>query len=677
MMRNLIIILFAINYTITLSAQPLDQGSSEANLSSANGLYESKDYYNALKKYEFYYKTNKDLEVAYKIASINEQLRDYEQAEFWYAQSSQGPSKPITRFKYGQMLKMNGKYEEAKAAFQMFLKEATEEARMEQAIREIAGCELALSNMEVENLNINNLGAKINSKYSEYSPILVSEDEMYFTAIRANKIIVKENAKDDFYSKAYVAQKDNGKWGAPKLLSSNINEKGYHIGNLCLSEDGNTIYFTQVLLVNSIPVESKLYFSKKSNDRWGEAQLATGLNGRYLVRQPAVGEMYGQKVIFFTAKIDSKNHSDIYYSTIRGNTFSPPQNLGAIINSEGDEEAPFFKDGTLYFSSNGHVGIGGFDIFSSQWNGANWSEPKNMGKGYNSSVDDLYFSLSKSGDSGFLVSNRPGTESIHGNTCCNDIYEFNNKPKEVEIIAKTYVGEKIIKGASITVIKKENKAPVVDVKPLNGATVKLINASSVNKNELTSSVSFLTNQEDVYLVIAQKGGYNSDTLTIKTSEFPDSKMVELELFLTRAEPKYEILTINEPIELENIFFDFDKSEITRSSEESLVFLLDLMNDYPDMVIEISSHTDSRGEAAYNLDLSQKRAESVKDWLIKQKINERRIKALGHGESKIRNKCLDGVDCEEEEHRINRRTEFRIIEGPTNIQVEKRMLKSKN
>ena len=505
-------------------AQPINRSTPEANLEFANQLYEEQDYYNALEKYELYYQEFRDLDVAYKIATINENLRDYRKAERSYKRvvnkrsTKKQPNTymPNARFKYAQMLKMNGDYADARAEFQLFISEAEDVKLIEKAKREIAGCELAMELDPVPGLTVENAGKNVNSKFSEYSPVLLGEDEMLFTAIIADEVIVIEDAKEDFHSKAFVSKKTKNGWGKPKPLHVNINREGYHVGNLCLSNDGERLYFTRALLTNNIVTESKLYVSKRTSSGWSGAELVEGINGDYLVRQPAVGELYGEQVIFFASNMDPENGSDLYYSTLKGgDTYSAPVSLGDVINTDGDEETPFYRDGTLYFSSTGHIGIGGFDIFSSTWDGNNWSEPVNMGEGYNSPVDDLYFSIDEEGYKGFLISNREGTKSAHGRTCCNDIWTVSKEKIVVQLVATTFA-------------EKE---------PLNGATVRLIevvdNVSGdpvVNTKENTNSFSFPINRDVSYIVVASKEGYIGDTLTFETSGITASKVIEKQLF---------------------------------------------------------------------------------------------------------------------------------------------------
>jgi peptidoglycan-associated lipoprotein len=667
---TLILFIFSIG---TLFAQPLNRATAEKMLAIADETFAKRDYYNALEWYEKVYDENKDLDVAYKIAVINESLRDYKKAErSWRrivnkkSRKTVNPYMPDARFHYAHMLKMNGNYNEARSEFQLYISEAEDPAMIARAKVELIGCEMGREMDEVAGLKIENGGKALNTKYSEYSPHLVGNTELYFTAILADDVIVVEEAKDDFHSRAFVSTKDGDKWGEPSPLGTNINREGYHIGNLSLSPDGNRMYFTRALLEGSDLGESKIYYSDKSGSSWGAANEVQGVNGDYLAKQPVVGELFGNEVLFFVSNMDGGYGGfDIYYSTRRGETYTPPVNLGNVINTANDEETPYYQEGFLYFSSDGHPGLGGFDIFSSEWDGANWSEPLNLGKGYNSPQDDLYFSIDAEGYSGLLVSNREGTRSAHGKTCCNDIW--------------TVEKQKVILDLATTVFDDKKEA-------LNGATIQLVQMinntpgeTKQNTKDNANAFSFPLDREMAYMVIASREGYYSDSLQFNTTGTIESKTFEEQFYLKPlpVEDEYETIITNQPIEMENIFYDLDDDKILPDAEKDLSFILELMNQYPEMVIELSSHTDAQGTTGYNRKLSQRRAESAKTWLTSRGITEDRIAAVGYGESQIRNKCVNGVKCSDEEHRYNRRTEFKITAGPTSIEIKKTQLKKKD
>ncbi|MFT5166300.1 MAG: peptidoglycan-associated lipoprotein [Saprospiraceae bacterium] len=672
-MRQITTLILFILSIGTLFAQPLNRSTAEKMLALADETYANRDYYNALEWYEKVYEETSDLGVAYKIAMVNEALRDYRKAErSWKrivnkrTRRTVNPYMPDARFHYAHMLKMNGDYGEAKSEFQLYISEAEDPALIARAKVELIGCEMGREMDEVAGLKIDNGGKNLNTKYSEYSPQLVSNSEMYFTAIQAKDVIVIEDAKDDFHSRAFVATKEGDKWGKPTPLGTNINREGYHVGNLSITPDGSRMYFTRALLEESDLGESKIYYSDKSGNSWGAANEVQGVNGDYLAKQPVVGELFGDEVLFFVSDMaGGYGGFDIYYSTRRGDTYTPPVNLGNVINTTQDEETPYYQEGFMYFSSDGHAGLGGFDIFSAEWDGANWSTPQNLGKGYNSPQDDLYFSVDADGYNGLLVSNREGTKSAHGRTCCNDIW--------------TVEKQKVILDLATTVFDDKKVA-------LNGATIQLVQMISntpgetkENTKEKVNLFTFPLDREMAYMLIATKEGYYPDSLQFNTAGTIESKTFEEQFYLKPLPVEEEYVTIitNQPIELENIFYDLDDDKILPDAEKDLTFIMNLMDKYPDMIIELSSHTDAQGTAGYNRKLSQRRAESAKTWLTGRSISSDRIVALGYGESQIRNQCVNGVKCTDEEHRYNRRTEFKITAGPTSIEIKKTELKKKD
>lgn len=673
-MRSIITFILFIGTIGLLSAQPLNRSTVAEMLKTADEQFEKRDYYNALEWYEKAYDEERDINIAYKIAMINEQLRDYRKAQrSWKrivnkrSRRTPNPYMPAARFNYARMLKMNGDYSEAKSEFQLFISEAEDPQMIAKAKTELIGCEMGREMDEVAGLKIENAGKKINTKYSEYSPYLASENEMYFTAIQADDVIVVEEAEDDFHSRAFVAKKDGDKWGSPSPLGTNINREGFHIGNLSITKDGNRMYFTRALLDGNELGESKIYYSDKGNDGWGPANEVNGVNGDYIAKQPVVGELFGSEVLFFVSNMDGGYGGfDLYYSTRRGDTYAPPVNLGEVVNSIGDDETPYYKGGTLYFSSDGHPGLGGFDIFSSDWNGSNWSKPLNLGKGYNSPQDDLYFTIDEEGYNGLLVSNREGTKSAHGRTCCNDIWTVEKQKVILDLLATVYDEKKeALTGATVQLVQMLENTP--------GETKQ-------NTKDSDHVFSFPLDREMPYIVIATREGYYPDTLAFNTAGTTETTTFEQQFYLkpipVKEEPEFETYTIDQPIELENIFYDFDDDKILPEAEQDLSVILELMNKYEDMVIELGSHTDAQGATGYNRKLSQRRANSAKNWLTERGVATERINSVGYGESQIRNQCTNGKKCTDEEHRFNRRTEFKIVSGPTSIQIEKTRLKKK-
>ncbi len=680
-----IIALIAVStlFTSVAIAQPVNTSSPKAMRKAAEEAESQGNLYTALEFYNKVYDVDKEKNIYVKIAELNYQLRDYERAEKALGRAVLRDRKKEYgeyRFLYAQCLKMNGKYDEAIQQFEQYQLEGKDESKVKECKLEIEGCKLAAKLKQPESLIVNNLGKAVNSPQTEAAPAF-DEGNLYFSSLNSKEIITLDGKEGDYYAKIYLSSKEGESYGKGKALSEAINREGYHQGNVSITPDGKVMYFTRVQMENSQVSESKIYFSRRNGQEWGAAQEVAGVNGDWIAKHPVLGELFGEKVLFFTSNMPGgKGGDDIYYASRREDgVFSTPVNLGDVINTPGNEATPFYWDGKLYFSSNGHPNIGGMDVFESTWNGSVWSKPANMGKGINSSVDDLYFSLIGDGRQGFLVSNRPGINSLKSKTCCDDIYAWEYEKVKVNLIATTFSRKK----------KNEKENP-----PLNGCTVTLFDVTNKNPSKVeqrtnadANNFSFTLAPDKEYLIVATRDGYEADSTVVNTVGVTKSREISKSLVLRTekkvpppppppAEPDEVTYTINEPIRLNNIYYDFDDDKILADAEPDLNVLFGLMNQYSDMVIELSSHTDARGNDKYNADLSQRRADSAKRWLVGKGIAAERIVAKGYGESRLLNGCTNGVKCSDDEHRFNRRTEFKILSGPTTITIKKTELKSK-
>ena len=683
MIKRNIILFAALLISASVWAQPLNRVTGPIMLEVAEEQMELGDIYNALEWYEKGYKEERDPEVAYTIAKLQYEIRDYGKAEKWYERvvtrtyrKAKNPYLPEARFNYARSLKMNGKYPEAIAEFNSFIGESDDDALKALAQNEIAGAEMVNGMEQRKDLFVEHAGKNVNSKSSEYSPVAVGSDIMYFTSIKSDEVVEVTRSGEAHLARAYSSAKQGDGWSEPVELNANINRPGFHVGNISASPDGQTLYFTRQKLEGNNLSESKLFMSNKDQGEWGPANELNGVNGDYISKQPVVGELYGGEVIFFVSnRPGGCGGFDVYYATNKGEgVFGEPVNLGNTINTASDDETPYYIDGKLYFSSEGHPGIGGFDIFSSEWNGSNWSAPENMGKGFNSSLDDLYFTIDEEGANGFLTSNRPNKDykSLKGKTCCNDIYTVTIPEVVLDLAATTFTGGKVLTGAKVALFE------IVD-----GARSVVDDKTNGDGNDFA----FPLRADRAYEIVASKKDHQDAVVTFNTVGLVTSQSIEKKLDLKFVPPpppppppppKEEVVIIeeNKPIVLENIFYDFDDDKILTEAEQDLFTILELMGQYPDMVIELSSHTDSRGNGSYNQRLSQRRASSAKNWLVAKGVAEPRIKAVGYGEAQIRNHCTNGVKCEDDEHRFNRRTEFKIISGPTSITIKKKRLKKK-
>ncbi len=757
-LKNIIILALILRGVapIVADAQPLNASRPEYMLQVADDKLEAKDYVNALDFYNKYYEATKDRSVLYKMGLADMALKDYTKAEASFSRSLQR-SKTSTvevpeeaRLYLGIMQKMNEKYDEAIVTFEEFIKASKDEAKIGRAKSELEGAKLAMRMKENPKLLLENLGTKVNTGNSEYSPS-VSNNFLYFAALRDGKITIVDGKEGDFYAKIYRSSINaKGEFDKPEALSGDINRLGAHQGNVSFSPDGQTMYFTRFSLTGNEVGESTIFYSAKQGDgTWGAAKEVAGINGKWQAKHPAIGELYGKPVMFFTSNMEgTKGGFDIFYANkVSEGEFSTPVNLGADINTTGDDETPFYRSGKLYFSSNGHPTIGGSDIFVASWNGATWTKPENMGKGYNSPANDSYFSMDPNGTA-FFTSNRKGGRSLKS-TCCEDIYIVKKEPVVIDLVVDAFDSKKqpmkgltyefadlstkalnetktldrytsaLTQKRSYTVIvskagyyndtlsfntmdidktttikKTATMRPLATISanlqasalgdglPLNGVTYTLTELSS-NKSDMRAIDIYRAGLplNKSFRLIGSKSGFISDTVTFNTNDIKETTTIEKLLKL-----KGKIITVkrNEKIALNNIFYKLDKFEANDAhmqnfgdAQNSLDYLYNIMVKYPEIVIELGSHTDARGSDAYNLTLSQKRADGVKAYLVGRGIKPENVVAKGYGETQLVNRCGNGVKCDDEEHLQNRRTEFKIISGPTSIEISEQQPAGKN
>lgn len=669
-MIRILPLVFATLFLARGYAQPLNESTPEANRKFALELYDQKDYYNARLKLERAYEDFKTNDLAWRMAMSEYHMRNYRGAERWFARIGRRDKSgeyPEAQYWKARMMKMSGRYEEAIGEFNDILKSDADPYLKRMAQNELSGAVLAVESPEQKRLAFDNAGKKLNKPGSEPSVFMdPGGQELYYCTFDMEESLELGKDSEPPLSRAQRAKWAGEEWAVEGPLSEVINREGYHTGHLSISPDGSRMYFTRVLMASdSVEAESKIYVSNRQGDAWGPAYEVKGVNGEWLSRFPCIGELFGNEVLYFSSDMPGGHGGfDLYYARkIDDQTFADPVNLGTVINTSGDEISPYFREGRLYFSSDAYVSFGGFDIYRSDWDGSTWSAPENMGQGFNSAADDYSFSVDREGRKGALLSNRPEGKSLDSRTCCDDIYTFTIGPVEVELLATVIEGEK--------------------QRPLKGVRVQVIEMTGdkmgVTKEWMTGGkgiASGILDAEKAYRVIASAEGFFSDSLEFNTQGIRDNTTIEktLTILPKPRDPEYEVYTIEEPIRLNAIYYDYDDDKILPDAEPQLQLLVDLLNQYGDMVIELSSHTDARGNDDYNQKLSQRRAQSAKNWIVAKGIPEARIQAVGYGEGQILNQCVNDVECTDEEHRFNRRTEFKIISGPTTIQIEKKRLR---
>jgi outer membrane protein OmpA-like peptidoglycan-associated protein len=415
------------------------------------------------------------------------------------------------------------------------------------------------------------------------------------------------------------------------------------------SPDGNTMYFSRESFYDKIYEKDPstkykisvlhLYKSIYQEGQWSEAEPLS-LNGEnYSVKNPSVSS--DGKILYFASdKVGGYGNFDIYSAPIDENgSVGEATNMGQKLNTEGQEMFPFISsNNTLYFSSNGHLGLGGLDVFFARIVDGKVGPVRNIGGGVNDYADDFAFSINEETEEGFVSSNR----LADGKDMSDDIYSI----KKLEPICDVLM----------TVTVRDSKTGLI----LNGATVSIQDSEgNIFGTKISNSegvVEYIIECDVDTKLVGSKIDYESGSTTVAgTSE----EEVSAELLLT---PIEEIILANKVI-LNPIYFDFDKSNITAKAAFELDNLVQLMNKYKSIIISAESHTDSRGSDSYNLSLSDRRAKSTAQYVISKGIDASRITGTGKGESAPSSDC-DGR-CNEEEHQLNRRSEFLILSGNPN------------
>lgn len=647
-------------------AQPLTKSRVVDMLRVAEQELAADRPYSALEWFQNAYEETKDRELAYRIGMLNYELRDYTKANSYLERAMRrntDDAKVDAYFYIGRSLKMQGLYGEAIENFKEFRRQAPKHPLVAMADIEIAGAQMALTMTEPPRIKVTNAGRMVNTSNQEYSPVIAPGGELYYAGFGKSGLISEagEESADIRIFSSVAEQGGEYRKGSP--LPKNINREGSQTVNVALDAKGERMLIVRSELDGRRQASSKIYLSTKTGSAWGPANELGFLNGDYFAKNPAFGELFGKPVVFFASDMEGGlGGFDLYYAAEEGGGYARPVNLGKVINSPYDDVTPYYRDGTLYFSTEGRPTLGGFDIFRAEWSGDAWSEPANMGKGFNSSYDDRYFQLDGSGKRGVLTSNRPPTRSVKSKTCCDDIFVLNVEPILVELLALTLDGDGgLLPGVTLDLLE------VTD-----GDTTVL----SRKLNPKGNRFDFALVDDVNYVLIARLPGYAVASTEFNTLGVTEPTTLQRTLVLqqekgARSDGEETIeLTLNQPIRLANIYYDYDDDKILPAAKPDLDYIEGIMNDYPAMVVELGSHTDARGKDAYNLDLSQRRAQRAVDYLVAKGLDRSRLRAQGYGETQILNKCANNVNCTDEEHRFNRRTEFKIIEGPTTIEVKR-------
>ncbi|MEM7382114.1 MAG: OmpA family protein, partial [Bacteroidota bacterium] len=626
-------------------------------LEKADQYFAKMWYAEAAELYELFLSENENeqnFEIIQKAGDSHYFNTNMERAYYWYDilyNKHKDEMSADNLFKYAHSLKGTGKYSRAKRLMLLYNKQMAKEeaaainrysrAKNEKVLDNILGTE--------ENFSIKNIA--VNSEYSDFAPMFYRDDRVVFASAMDSSFFSTRRYKwnNQPYLDLYVAKinKESNEVRNATKFSKKINTK-YHEASVAFSPDNETMYFTRNNYGKKLKRDKnginhlKIYMSNKVDGEWTEATELPFNSDSFSTGHPALSPD-GKQLYFVSDMPGSIGETDIFVVDILGpGQFSEPRNLGPGVNTERREMFPFISNKKLYFSSDGHVGIGGLDIYEAPLDEENgFGEVRNIGKPVNSKVDDFSYIINEETQKGFFASNRRGGKGD------DDIYSFKrlipeeaNKNAIAGVVTELVTGE--VMPEALVILLDENNRKLKEIVTGEDGSFVFEDLDSNTK----------------YTLKTVKGNFFDDEQLITTK---DNELVEASVSMKRLQELIAIEDGIKKLKTEMIYFDFDKHYIRSDASDELDKLVEVMNEYQDMVIRIESHTDSRGKRAYNKYLSDQRAKSTRDYLISKGIDPKRIEsAIGYGEERLLNECDGSVRCSSAKHQMNRRSEFIIV-----------------
>ncbi len=615
----------------------------------ADKFFENYGYVKAIELYEKVVEKGKaDAHVLTRLGDAYYNNSNSEKAVYWYKQALD-EYKDIEAeyiYKYIQSLRSIGNYKEADVWFKKLIEAQQGDSRLTgYDPDEVDIYDKLTSKNEDLVVKIENLS--FNSENSDFGSFL-KDSTLYFASARGDDGKVYSWNKEpflDIFKINVTENKEDGtrSYGAPTQINSEDVNTEYHEASVTITKDGKTMFFTR----DNMNKRNRLNYDKEGTT-YLKIYKATLVGNAWtnVIDLPFNDDVFStghpvlspdNKTLFFVSDREGGiGQTDIYSVAINEDgTYGTPENLGEKINTEGREMFPFVaKDSTFYFSSDGHLNLGLLDIFKSNiLKEEPTAEPENIGAPFNSGYDDFAYFVNSDTRQGYFSSNRPDGKGG------DDIYSFNVIECDQQI----------------TGIAREHRTEII----LSDVTVQLIDETGKILAEVVTtadgSYTFEIECNTIYTILGTKPDYQEDQHTITTSN-ENKKVNTVDLTL-------KPLILDSQIIINPIFFDFDKSEIRTDAQYELENIVDVLRKHPEMIIKIESHTDSRGRDKYNLKLSDRRAKSTAEYIISRGIEAHRIEsARGFGETRLLNECANGVKCSEEEHQLNRRSYFYIVDG---------------
>ena len=630
--------LYTLVFVLSITIGAFGQGSK---LNKADKKYDKYSYIDAIEIYE------KVAEKGYKSVELFEKLGnayyfngELDKASKWYGELFALNQEVDSEyyFRYAQALKAEGNYEKSNQYMELFAQKTDDSrAKLYQQNKDY------LTDIDAVSGKYTMDKTDVNSEFFDYGPTFFGK-QIVFTSSRSegNQYSKIHDWTKQNFTDLFVASIDNqGKLGSVENFSKTVNTK-FNESSPVFTKDGKTMYFTRNNYNDGKKRKSddkvimeKIYKAELVNGEWTNVKELPFSNDNYKTAHPALSP--DEKTMYFASDMPgSFGNSDLYKVSIDSNgNFGSPENLGPTINTEGRETFPFVDaDNNLFFASDGHPGLGGLDIFEAKSANNSFEKPVNVGKPLNSQMDDFGYVTNKE-SLGFFSSNRDGGSGY------DDIYTFT-------VCTHTLTG-------LITDIDTKAILPNAKVILFDDKMNKISETTSSDKG----SYSFKIECNKKYYVRASKEEYETTEKSFgPVTKTGESKLdIELKRNIFPVEVGTDLAKI---LDVSIIYFDLDKWNIRPDAAEDLEKIIAVMNQYPNMTIDIRSHTDSRQTHKYNELLSDRRAKSTLEFMVKNGINRNRLTAKGYGETQLVNNCSDDVPCSEAEHQKNRRSEFIVL-----------------
>ncbi|MEM9078363.1 MAG: OmpA family protein [Bacteroidota bacterium] len=627
-------------------------GFAQEKGSRAEKKYHNYHYIQAAAEYERLAKKGDDSqETLQRLGDIYYYNSDMANAVKWYGQLFSKYEETLAAkyiFRYIHTLKGVGNYPLAKALMKIYAEKFN---GGDFEVSQFRDNDLALDELRNRQPQFVVTHLSLNSTLADFGPMYY-QDKIVFASSRDTMKLHTRVYEWNQQPYLNLYEADTVELGTDlvdiRAFGNGINTK-YHEAGATFNPEGTILYFTRNNYnTNHLERDStgtnhlKIYRSQLEGGYWTFPDEVPFNNRDYSTGQPALGPD-GKKLFFVSDMPGGFGGTDIYYVSIdpTGN-YSEPVNLGPTINTSGKEMFPFVTDEKLYFASDGHLGLGALDIFESELGGG-FSPPLNLGPEINSPKDDFAYIVDEATNRGYFSSNRAG------GTGDDDIYSFKRlQPK----------CEQFVQG---TVLRKANDQAVVnatvELKTIDGSLIAAGNTDAYGAFTFEN----ILDCEESYSIEVSKEGYDGVSKGFRTGKIL-GETNNVPLVMTKELNKLIVMENGVlKIKIDDIYFDLNKADIRADAAQELDKIVEVMKEYPKMVIKIESHTDSRGSDRYNEKLSDRRAKSTGNYIVSQGIEANRIEsAIGYGEKNLLNHCSNGVKCSNAEHDINRRSEFIIV-----------------